>query len=327
MTLNISIITPSYNQAQYLEQTIVSVLSQNYQNLEYIIIDGGSTDDSVNIIKKYEKYLAYWVSEPDKGQSHAINKGIQRATGDVINWLNSDDYLERDALKHIAWHFDNDTTMVLCGRSRRVKDHQTVDISHGTDIYAGNLEKTIGQARIDQPETWFRKSAWDKIGILNTNLHYLMDREWWVRYLLQFGLKGVVVSDEVLVNFRLHETSKTVAESKEFQVDHDSIFFNLAKCYGFDTIAELIQSICKLNPNYTFQKINNVTHELVEGCLNYYLLHRAHEFYYQGERRNCIAFLKKIKPHILDKENNRLMQKISFRNSFMINKLANVFRS
>src|SRR5690606_10615120 len=98
----ISIVTPSYNQGQFIEETILSIISQNYPNLEYIIIDGGSTDNTVDIIKKYENHLKYWVSEADKGQADAINKGLQHCTGDIFNWINSDDYLESNSLFTIA---------------------------------------------------------------------------------------------------------------------------------------------------------------------------------------------------------------------------------
>ena len=98
----ISIVTPSYNQANFIEACIESILSQNYQNLEYIIIDGGSTDASVEIIRKYSKYLKYWCSEKDRGQSHAINKGFARCAGTLFNWINSDDALVPSALKNLA---------------------------------------------------------------------------------------------------------------------------------------------------------------------------------------------------------------------------------
>src|SRR5262249_529742 len=102
---SITIVTPSYNQVAYIEETIESVLSQGYPRLEYIIIDGGSTDGSVEIIRKYEKHLAYWVSEKDKGQSDAINKGFRRATGEIFNWLCSDDTLEPGALVRVGEAF------------------------------------------------------------------------------------------------------------------------------------------------------------------------------------------------------------------------------
>ena len=101
----ISIVTPSYNQGQFIEETIRSALLQGYPHLEYIIIDGGSTDDSVGVIKKYQPWLAYWVSEEDRGQSHAINKGFERATGGIMNWINSDDFLAVDALREVAVAF------------------------------------------------------------------------------------------------------------------------------------------------------------------------------------------------------------------------------
>src|ERR1035437_4288596 len=101
----ISVITPSFNQGKYLESTIKSVLEQDYPNLEYIVIDGGSEDNSVEIIKKYEKHLAYWESVKDKGQSHAINKGFAIATGEILAWLNSDDTYEQNAIYNIAEWF------------------------------------------------------------------------------------------------------------------------------------------------------------------------------------------------------------------------------
>src|SRR6266513_4869973 len=112
----ISIITPSFNQAQFLEETILSVLNQRYPNLEYIVIDGGSTDGCVDVIKRYEDRLAFWVSEPDRGQPHAINKGLAKATGEIVAFINSDDVYLPGALSTVASHFiESPERGWLCG--------------------------------------------------------------------------------------------------------------------------------------------------------------------------------------------------------------------
>jgi len=136
----ISIITPSFNQGKYLEETIFSVLGQNYPNLEYIIIDGGSTDNSVDIIKKYENQLTYWISEPDNGQSHAINKGFMKATGGILAWLNSDDMYLPGVLDYVAKtinieepgiyfgeciHMNYQDTKLICRGSHAKKRYET----------------------------------------------------------------------------------------------------------------------------------------------------------------------------------------------------------
>ncbi len=312
-SLKISIITPSFKQAQFLEQTISSVLSQNYPNLEYIIIDGGSTDGSVEIIKKHEKHLIYWVSEPDQGQSQAINKGILKATGTIINWLNSDDYYEPETLSTIASAFEKTDVKVVMGKSCLFQSEQTIRYSNGTYIFPGNLPKTIGWARIDQPETFFRKEAWDKVGLLNEQLHYTMDREWWMRYLYHFGLAGIVKIDEVLVNFRMHEQSKTVSASEKFQVEHDTIFYILSTLLKDNTLDEFLRSNLQLDLNIDSEIRFWSDEQIIEGSIHYYLLKRAEEIYYQGDNGLSRDFIKLINPKLLAPEDLSLLNKIKMR--------------
>ncbi|GAI34604.1 unnamed protein product, partial [marine sediment metagenome] len=125
----VSIITPSYNQGQFIEETIRSVLLQGYANLEYIIMDGGSTDDSVEIIRKYEPWLTYWVSEPDRGQAHAIDKGFARSTGEILAWLNSDDtYLPGAIAKSVRLLNDDPNAEAICGGELQI-DSQGIVIA------------------------------------------------------------------------------------------------------------------------------------------------------------------------------------------------------
>lgn len=178
----VTIVTPSYNQARYLERTILSVLNQDYPNLEYIVIDGGSTDGSVDIIKKYEHKISYWVSEPDRGQSHAINKGFQKATGQIFNWLNSDDILMPSATTIAVHYLVNNPEYGLVYGDRLVIDEKDqvlacVELpSFSRFFYKFN-------PWLPQETCFFRRELWSKVNGLDETLHYCMDANLWLRFL------------------------------------------------------------------------------------------------------------------------------------------------
>ena len=219
----ISIISPSFNQGKYIEQTIQSVLNQNYPNLEYIIIDGGSTDETVKIIKKYEHKIHYWVSEPDKGQTDAINKGFAKCTGEIFNWLNSDDYYEPGTFNKLAKLFsDNPNANVICGREWSFHDENpSVKTLNFGSIIKENVYETLRVGIIDQPCTFFRKKKIDAFFPLNEMLHYVMDRQLWWGYLLQYGQGQILQTDEMFTWFRLHSQSKSIEQQKFFEGETD----------------------------------------------------------------------------------------------------------
>ena len=324
----ISIITPSFNQAQYIEQTIESVLSQNYSPLEYIIIDGGSTDNSVDIIRKYEKYLTYWTSEPDKGQSHAINKGLNRATGDIVNWLNSDDFLEKDALKIIRENFFDPAVNVLIGRSNIVSEAGIIKVTQGTDVYHTNLSKTLGQARIDQPETYYRRKIFESLGPLDESLHCVMDKEFWMRFLIKFGLDGVVKIPEVLANFRWHSSSKTQTQKQNFETESNSLMYQLAITNQCNDKAEVIRNSFSLN----IEKFNSSrpgffkTKTLASEALNYFFLHKADEAYYNHDHAACTYLLSNVNPDVLEAADKKLLKKLRFRSRYFPVSFIKLFR-
>jgi len=219
----ISIVMPSYNQAEYIEEAIRSVLLQGYPNLEFIIMDGGSTDGSVEIIEKYGPWLTYWVSESDHGQTHALNTGMTHCTGEVFNWLNSDDYYELGVLAEVGTVFSRDARLnVLCGRLFMVfPDGKIQDV--GRTKIRETIEATIVVAHGEwlQPSTFFRRSALFEIGPLNEQLHYVFDAEMWIRFLLLHGLGGIGFSTAPLVNYRVHDQSKTGAVLMQQGADAD----------------------------------------------------------------------------------------------------------
>ncbi len=230
----ISIVTPSYNQGKFIEQTILSVINQNYPNLEYIIIDGGSTDETVDIIKKYEQYITYWVSEKDEGQSHAINKGIEKCTGEIFNWLNSDDWYEPNALFNVANEFMNDTSLeFVSGFENHIFENGDKAVERGTFLM-NTLEESIELCQVAQPSTFFRLESIKAIGGVTNDLHYIMDGDMWLKLLLLNGQKRFKKIDTTLVNFRLHENSKTVSNQfiNNFLYERCSIVTDLQRFLG-----------------------------------------------------------------------------------------------
>lgn len=208
----ISIVTPSYNQAEFLERTILSVLNSGYPNLEYIIIDGGSTDDSLSIIKKYQERVDYWVSERDNGQSHAINKGLAQSSGVYFGWLNSDDYLEPGVLRKVAEAFADSGVGTVCGKLNVVDAAGNYIETRESPLVS--FESLLnGAAQIIQPGSFHRKELLDKYGGVREGLRYAMDYELWLR-LGQYSEYKTLGS--VLANYTLQPKSKTCMEYRKF---------------------------------------------------------------------------------------------------------------
>lgn len=202
----ISIVTPSYNQGPYIEETIRSVLLQGYPNLEYILIDGGSTDGSIDIIEKYQRWLTFWVSEKDSGQADAINKGLDRATGDIVNWLNSDDMLYLGALKRVGLAYREDSGALLYNGSALRVDAAG---NYGAPYAASALSPEVafeGRVPLPQPAIFFKRESWVKHGRLRS-FYYAMDTDLFFSCLVSGRAR--TVSGPPLALMRIHGDAKT----------------------------------------------------------------------------------------------------------------------
>jgi len=207
----ISIVTPSYNQGQFIEETIRSVLLQGYPNLEYIIIDGGGTDNSVEVIKKYSPWLTYWVSEPDRGQSHAINKGFTKAQGAIFGWLNSDDLLLPSATRHVvdAWQKNPSAVAWVGGCHRIDPDWRILSTVIPKGLDRDSMADWGRQGWFFQPSCFSAVKAWRKVGSLDENLHFAFDLDLWLR-LATVG--DFIIIPKIISAATIHSGAKTQAQ-------------------------------------------------------------------------------------------------------------------
>ena len=222
----VSIITPSYNQAPYLEATLQSLLRQDYAEMEALVIDGGSTDGSPEIIRKYADRLAYWVSEPDQGQADAINKGFARTQGEIVAWLNSDDLYLPGAVQAAVQALQADPELVLV-----YGDALSID-AYGKPF---NLQRfpqytladLLGFRIICQPAVFFRRSALEQAGHLDLSYHFLLDHHFWLRLAALGPIRHV---PQILAAARHHPAAKNVAQAARFGAEARRIAEWLPTC-------------------------------------------------------------------------------------------------
>ena len=239
----VSIVTPSYNQAKFLENTILSVIEQDYPNLEYIIMDGGSTDGSLDIIKKYAKHLTYWHSQPDGGQVDAINAGFQQAKGEILTFLNSDDFLLAGAVDHMVALFQENPNSVgwVGGGHSITEDGYIIHTRYPQNITREGLADW-GENWFNQPSCFFTAEAARAVGFLNPDYKLGFDFEFWLR-ITELG--DLIPTQEIISAATIHLDAKTQQAKKEIYIENQVI----QRAHGFDLLAKKTQKYMKILKN------------------------------------------------------------------------------
>jgi glycosyltransferase involved in cell wall biosynthesis len=324
MSPKFTIITPSFNQGQFLEETIQSIHSQEYRNFEHFIVDGGSKDNSIEIIKRHSKKISWWVSEKDKGQANAINKGLKKASGDIITWINSDDILLPGALTKAAEYFKNNPAALMI---------------HGKSILfgEGKKERIIGQKQKDlnlkylayipfpQPSSFFRRKLIEETGLLDESLHYGMDYD----LLVRAALTGqVLYINETLSKYRLHAESKT-NESLRFCGDWNSVFSRVLNSFSFsDDLKDIFAGLgCYHDKKNSYAVARKFSRHNIQKAFLYHLLILMHFHYNALELKKAKEFasvIRKISPSFYTQQKVGI---INFRSSFFNRHLITLMRN
>ncbi|MCM0758036.1 glycosyltransferase [Sporomusa sphaeroides DSM 2875] len=283
----ISIIMPSYNQDLYIQDAIESVIVQNYPNLEFILIDGGSTDSTVDIIKRYEKYLSYWVSEPDQGHGHALNKGFSKSTGEIMAWLNSDD-------KYVPGAFTNVAEIFL-----QFPDVNWITGKTGVWDKQGNLYKEYYKYKniydyilsdygwIQQESVFWRRGLWDKAGgFINENYKFMVDGELWTRFFLIDELWHV---NARLSGYRMHDTNRATLYRDEVLREMEKAIAAMKEKVYVDqiTTSKQIQSFSPYLDEtklINYKIIDKINDQWRKKSINYFLVKQYEEIIRRSEQ-------------------------------------------
>lgn len=212
----ISVVTPSFNQGAYLGETLASVASQHYPDLELIVMDGGSTDDSVEVIKSFASSVTHWESQPDNGQSQAINKGFAKTTGDIVCWLNSDDVFLPGALNAVAHAFNSNPEWEWVS-APSLKFGDGIHEVGGLYELPKDRVEWLRFCPLAQPSTFWKRSLYDRLGGLDESFHFALDYEYWIRFV--FSGASVHFMDRPLSAYRLHDVSKTISSQEKFRAE------------------------------------------------------------------------------------------------------------
>jgi glycosyltransferase involved in cell wall biosynthesis len=301
--LKFTIITPSFNQGNFIEETICSIVNQNYKHFEYFVIDGGSEDQTIDIIRKYENRISFWISEKDRGQSHALNKGFQKATGDILIWINSDDILVDGALEKAARYF---------------LDNPSVDVVHGCTILFQDAKQQIREPEegfpelylsgmaFSQPSAFMRRLAIQKYyPVLNESLHYGMDYDLFSCLYLNCAFLSVT---DVFSKYRLHQHSKTIGANEGFAKDWQKVFCKIIKSIGsFEEIENGLTELNMWNNDETnYPILKSFKKSFITKSFQYFLYFQL-KFYYRDLNllsvKRISGFIKREFPEFYKEKN------------------------
>ena len=270
----ISIITPVLNQVSTIEACIRSVASQNV-DVEHIIIDGGSTDGTIDIIRKFEHQITNWKSESDNGQSDAINKGLQRASGTFFSWLNADDTLCEGALEKVLSNASEQSKIVV-GKCRHLNANgETLSIGYAR-IW-NSVEATLANYSMGQPAVFYRSSLVKELGGLNQALHLCMDMDLWFRFLLTHGIEQIETVDDVLANFYLRDGSKSVNQESEMSAEKYGIYHALLAPFNLTKILKAFFEGYPIPNSVSYPETKGLNPDVLFSNFAWHLMVRAYE--------------------------------------------------